>query len=246
MAMSTEELMAAVCPKIRDVGWAHYFVPETIERGAELGLDVGGFYFMGRGGVLGDVEWPVVHSVFGYFNPDTVRDAWTAGCKKVAPRDAGRAYIECCRDLGRRKLSGLSGLGAFCEAACAVNDAAEVVGLTLYAAAAAEPLAPDLPAKALQLVSLLRELRGSAHLLSVVTSRLSPKEAHFMARPEFMSMFGWPEGDVPEIGEEQREKLRRAEVLTDEIVGPAYSVLGEEGSAALLSGIETIEAALAA
>lgn len=244
--MTSSELVQAVCPKIAAHGSAHYFDPETVARGKEIGLDVFGFYLLGRGGVLGDVEWPVVHSAFGYFNPDVVRDMWNAGREKMAPRDAGRAYIECCQELGRRRLSDVDGLETFCNAAEQVNDAAEVPGLSLYAAIAAEPLATDLPARAMQLVAVLREFRGSAHLLAVVASGLRPIEAHYLQSPDFWAMFGWADADIPEVTDDHRRRLEAAEALTDRLVLPAYSVLDAEGAAALVAGMEAIAAALTA
>lgn len=245
MSMTTCELVQTVCPKIRDTGWAHYFVPDTLARGASYGLDVLGFYFLGRGGVLGDVEWQVVHSAFGYFNPDVVRDAWNAGREKVAPREAGRAFLECAQQLGRSRLALVEGLEEFCEAAEAVTAAVALPGLTLFAGISAEPLPADPPARAMQLVSVLREFRGSAHLLAVVASGLTPKEAHYLDRPSFMGLFGWPDGDVPEVGDAHRERLAASNALTDELVLPAYSVLDEAGSAALVTGIDEIDKAVA-
>lgn len=247
MAMTPRELVAAACPMIGETGWAHYFVPATLARGSDLGLDVLGFYILGRGGVLGDVEWQVVSSAFGYFNPDTIRDAWTAGREKVAPRDAGRAFLECCQELGRSKLALVDGLEEFCEAAEAVNaEAVKVPGLALHAGISAEPLPGDPPARAFQLVSVLREFRGGAHLVAVVASGLTPKEAHYMQRPDFMGLFGWPDGDVPEVADEHSRRLADSETLTDEIVLPAYSVLDDKGAEALVSGIEAISAAVKA
>jgi hypothetical protein len=43
----------------------------------------------------------------------------------VAPRDAGRAFIECSHEFGREKLAQVGGLEDFCAAAGAVNDAAQ-------------------------------------------------------------------------------------------------------------------------
>ena len=246
MAMNPQELVKAVCPKIADAGWAYYFASGTVARGKELGLDVFGFYVMGRGGVLGDVEWQVVHSAFGYFNPEVVREMWNAGREKVAPRVAGRAYIECCQNLGRARLAAIEGLDGFCRAARAVIDAADNPGLPLYAAISAEPLAEDTPARAMQLVSVLREFRGSAHLLAVVASGLSPREAHFLRHPDDMGMFGWPDGDITQVGDEHRARLQRAEALTDELVSPAYSVLDPAAASSLVEGIEAIEVALKA
>jgi|HubBroStandDraft_1064217.scaffolds.fasta_scaffold153858_2 hypothetical protein len=240
--MDARELIASVCPLVRDAGWAHFFAPATIAKGADFGLDPQTFYFMGRGGVLGDVEWQAVHSAFGYFNPVVVQAAWEAGLGKIAPRHAGRLYIDCCQELGRAKLAGTDGLEAFCEAAGAVNDAADVPGSALYAATAAEPLAEDPPARAMQLATVLREFRGGAHLVALVASGLTPLQAHYLHRPEAMPLFGWTDADVPEVGEDDHARFEASERLTDEIVLPAYSVLDDAGAAALLAGAEAIQA----
>ena len=63
--MTSEQLIAEACPKIRDYGWAYYFVSATTERGKELGLDPLQWYFLGRGGGLGDVEASVARAAFG-------------------------------------------------------------------------------------------------------------------------------------------------------------------------------------
>ena len=81
--MNPEELVAVACPKISDMGWAFYFVPDTVARGEELGLDVVSFYVLGRGGVLGDVESTVIASAFGYFNPTLVAAMWDAARKRT-------------------------------------------------------------------------------------------------------------------------------------------------------------------
>jgi len=242
--MTTDELIARACPIIRDTGWAYYFTPETGARGTELGLDLFRFYFLGRGGVLGDVEAEVVISAFGYFNPTVVRSMWDSARQVLAPRDAARAHFACCADLGRASLAGVEGLDLYCEAAGAVNDAADYVGLPLYAGFRGEPLADDLPARALQLTALLREFRGGAHLLAVRASGLDAKTAHFVTRPGDGEMFGWTEADSPTVTSAHRQAMAAAESLTDALVRPAYAVLDEAAAAALLTGVERVAAAL--
>ena len=210
-----------------------------------MGLDLFQFYCLGRGGVLGDVEPLVVSSAFGYFNPVAIEQMWNSAKQVMAPRDAARAHFRCCADLGRARLGGLPDLDAFCAAAGAVHDAADPVGLALYAGFKAEPLVNDLPGRAMQLVAVLREFRGSAHLLAVRASGLDGKTAHFIARPNDVVMFGWSEDDPPVIGPLQREAKEAAETLTDAIVRPAYAVLDEVGADALAAGIDRIAAALA-
>jgi hypothetical protein len=242
--MTPEELVALACPKIAAIGPAFYFAPGTVARGEELGLDVASFYAIGRGGVLGDVESAVVASAFGYFNPSLVATMWEAARQVVAPRVAGRAYMECCATFGRDAFTAVKDLGAFCQAAAAVNDAADPIGLALYAGIAAEPLAVDDPGRAMQLVSVLREFRGSAHLIALRASGLDAKTAHHIRRPDAGAMFGWSEDDAPTISAEDRATWAIAEQLTDRIVLPAYAVLDQDGRRALVGGLEAMESAL--
>lgn len=246
--MTTDALISQACPKIGDQGAAFYFAPPTLARGEELGLDVFSFYFLGRGGVLGDVESAVVASAFGYFNPVLVASMWDAATKVLAPRQGGREYVRCCQEFGRQRLADVRGLEAFCAAAGAINAAAAAkpAGLALYAGWAAEPLADDPPAQAMQLLADLRELRGSAHLVGVLASDLDPATAHFMKRPEMYGTFGWEDANPPEVTQVHRDRLAAAEALTDRLVTPAFSVLDQAGERSLLDGLAGIEAALAA
>jgi hypothetical protein len=243
--MTTDQLMARACPIIRDIGWAHYFSPEAEKTAADLGIDIFTLYAVGRGGVLGDVEPVVVASAFGYFNPEVVDALWTAGCKKIAPREAARAYLDCAAEVGRRLLSGIDGLDAMVRAADAVNEAADPVGLALYAGYRGELLVDDVPGRALQIVSVLRELRGSAHLIALRAKGVDARTAHFIKRPDDGVMFGWPADFVPEISDGQRAAAEAAEQLTDDLVRPAYAVLDDAGADALLRGLDDMAAALA-
>lgn len=242
--MTNEELVAAACPLIGSLGAAFYFTPETLARGKELGLDGFRFYFLGRGGVLGDVEAPVVQSAFGYFAPGVVAKIWDSAKAVVTPRQAGRAYAEASAEFGRARFAGLPGLEAFCEAAETVRDATHPAGLALFAALAAEPLADDPPARAMQLVTVLRELRGSTHLVAVVASGLSPKMAHFLRRPDDFATFGYGEDEVPTVTDDDRSDLARADALTDQLVGRSFAVLGEEGRSSLLDGLRRMSGAV--
>jgi hypothetical protein len=59
-------------------------------------------------------------------------------------------------------------------------------------------------------------------------------------------MFGWSDSDIPEVTDHHRSRLEAAEVLTDSLVLPAYSVLDAEGAEALVSGINAIADVLTA
>jgi hypothetical protein len=188
----------------------------------------------------------VVQSAFGYFEPSLVEKMWDSARAAVAPRDAARAFQECAASFGRARFAGLDGLGAYCEAADAVNRAADPIGLTLYAAWRAEPMADDAPARAMQLTNLLRELRGSAHLVAVRASGLDALTAHCVKRPEDLGMFGWSAEHAVEVSDDDRTRWEAAERLTDELLLPAYSALDDAGREALVAGLDQIEAAVAA
>lgn len=246
---STEELVRTACPQIAAIGPSFYFTEETRAAGKEHGLDGFRFYFLGRGGVLGDVEPDVVASAFGYFHPALIEKMWTTARARTSltPRDAGEIYLRCCHDFGRRHFRQIPGLDAFCAAASAVNDAAPRAGLALYSAIAAEPLADDPPARAMQLAAVLREFRGSAHLLAIMaTDGVDPVTAHGIRRPEFWTVFGHEEGRRPAGTEAQRAALGAADELTDRIVAPAFDVLDQDGRTALRGGLAAMEHALPA
>lgn len=245
--MDTNHLIAHACPTIAEVGWAYYFAPATLARGDKLGLNAFEFYILGRGGVLGDVEAPVVASAFGYFNPAGIAAIWDGSRAKLAPRVAGREYLEAAHDHGRARLGDLE-LDGFVAAATQVLDAAarHVAGLTLFAAAATEAVPSDPPAAAMHLLSTLREFRGSAHLVAVVAEGLDPRIAHFLRRPEMFEAFGWSEADQPEVNSEHADALARADARTDHLVAPAYGVLDDDGATALLEGLDAIAPRLSA
>jgi hypothetical protein len=240
--MFAQELINATSPTIGKAGSAFYFHPNTLARGKEIGLDGFRFYMLGRGGVLGDVESDVVASAFGYFHRALVARIWTTARERFPPREAARIYLQCCADRGRSALTAVGGLGEFCEAAEAIIAAVDPAGLSLYAGIAAEPRVDDLPGRALQLVAVLRELRGSTHLLAVVASGLAPAVAHAIKRPNDVKAFGWD--PAPAYTEADRAALAAAETLTDRLLLRPYGALDDAAGAAFLAGTKAIGTAL--
>lgn len=241
---TTEDLVQLACPRINTIGAAFYFAPETLAVGKELGLDEFQFYLLGRGGVLGDVEPEVITSAFGFFSPATVRALWTSARAhtELTARQVGRRYLECAGEFGRLHFSELAGLREFCAAAEQVNAATDRAGLALYTAIDAEPLADDLPARAMQLTVLLREFRGSAHVVAVrVTPGLEHSVAHGIHRPDAWTLFGYDENDRPAGTDAQRSALAAADELTDQLVSPAYAVLDDTHASALLTGLSAMQ-----
>lgn len=244
--MDNKTLLDAVSPLIGQLGSAFYFVPETMERGKELGLGGMEFYVLGRGGPMGNCDGLVASAAFGYFNPVFLTKVWSDAAAKCDPRAAGAAHLECCANLGRSKLSGVAGLDSLATALEKVNSAADPDGLALYAAIASESLATDLPGRVMQLIAVLREHRGSAHLVALRAVGMPTKLAHAGKRPDMWKMFGYPEDELPTLSDADRAKLDEAERITNAIVEPAYAVLSEAERTALVDGLKAVQVALAA
>lgn len=239
---SGRDVAKTIAGPIAAVGSSFYFRPETLEVGKQHGLDGYRYYFLGRGGSLGDVEPAVVQAAFGYFNPTLTARMWSSAKEHLAPRDAGRLYLDCAHRLGRRLFADVDGLDSFVDAAGALSGAIRPEGLPLFAALSAEPVPADLPAQAMHQAIALREARGSMHLLAVVASGLDPRIAHRISRPDDYVLFGWT--DDPDVTDEQRRSLEHAESLTNDLMGQACETLDERRRTALIDGATVLEAAL--
>lgn len=239
--MQPTEIMRAT-DAIGTIGAAFYFHPDTVARGKEAGIDGFRFYILGRGGVLGNVEPAVVHGAFGYFNPGLIAKMWTSASERVPPRDAARLYHQCAHELGRAKLADVEGLDAFVDAVSQIIGGVEGASLPLFTAMRAEPVPEDLPAAAMHEAMVLRELRGSVHLLALVTQGLDSATAHAIKRPDDVTVFGYE--TAPDITDEDRAAWQRAEELTDDLLTPAYASLNDGQVDALVHGTAAIKAAL--
>jgi hypothetical protein len=247
--MDTHQLVQAIDRPLYEVGAAWYFTPETLAVGQEFGLGGTRWYLLGRAGVLGDVEAAVVTSAFGYFNHAMIGKLWDSSRAKLGAREAGRRYLACAAEFGRRHLGGWQGadaedLAAYCDAAEAVVAAADPAGLALFAGVAAEPLPADVAGRALQLSVVLRELRGSVHLLAVVASGITPKMAHALRRPDARAWFGWDPAEEMEATDDDRRRLAAADALTDALLVPAWSVLDDAAAERFVATLQRIHAAV--
>ena len=91
---------------------------------------------------------------------------------------------------------------------------------------------------------VLRELRGSAHLVAVRAAGLTTAVAHAIKRPNDVATFGYAE--PPAVTDADRAALVRAEALTDELLVPSFAVLDDAGAAALVAGTDAMYAAITA
>ena len=242
--MNNQELLDAACPTINVFGAAYYFTPETLQAGKNINLGGMEFYVQGRAGQMGNCDPDAVSAAFGYFKPALLKSILEAARAKVEPRVAGAAHLEACAALGRAKLASLPQLEAFVAVLEKVNDAADPDSLALYAAIRTETLASDAPGRAMQLIAILREFRGSAHLVALRAVGIKSSTAHFIKRPDMWKQFGYTEDEAPEVTDVELQKMAEAEKLTDALVEPAYAVLTQDERKVLIDGLEAVKAAL--
>lgn len=202
--------------------------PDTMQKSMAAGYsDPFSAYFAGRGGVLGDATGGTVSAVFAVFEPDHARTSWEKG---VAVHDAAKScglYWGQLADFARSYLAGAEGLDRIAELGEKVIAAAPEPGLPLYAGWRGMPLADDAPARALQVMFVLRELRAAVHFNALTISGVSPVEAHLLYRgPEYAAFMGW-QPPYPDGIEDKRDRYRAVEDSTNrrmtEIIGNALT-----------------------
>jgi hypothetical protein len=217
------DTVRALAGPVGAVGGRFMLHRSTVAAGVAVGYPNGFVYYVrGRGGVLGDVDADVVAAAFGFFRPDLVRTMWEEGDRVEPARHCARRYADDCAEWGRARLAPLDGMDRLADLAERVVRAAELPGLTLFAGWRAEPLPDDAPARAYQLLHVMREWRGSIHVVAVAASGLTPVEA-VLASPggeEQATLFGWepPFPDVSDLADVRRS----AEDLTNDLQISAY------------------------
>lgn len=151
-------------------------------------------YVAGRGGVLGEATGTTVASVFAIFEPATLAGLWEQGIAVRGAAGAAAVYWDQMAEFGRKYLTGATGLARIAEVGEKVITATLGVSLPLYAGWREMPLAEDAPASALQVMHVLRELRGDVHFNALSLSGISPVEAHMQRHDaNYIRMFGWSE-----------------------------------------------------
>jgi hypothetical protein len=211
-----------------------------------MGLGGMEFYVQGRAGQMGNTEPEAVAAAFGYFKPALLKSVLDAANAKSEPRVTGAAFMNACATLSRAKLSGVANLEALVAVLDKVNNAADGDGLALYAAINSEKLADDAAGRLLQLIAILREYRGSAHLVALRAAGVNSRTAHYMKRPDMWKQFGYTEEEAPEITDAVKAARAEAENITDRIVEPAFAVLSDAERTVLVDGLHAVKAALAA
>ncbi|MEV1170324.1 hypothetical protein [Nonomuraea sp. NPDC049784] len=200
-------------------------------------------YFRGRCGVLGECDADVVNAVVVFFPPRHVEESWNGG-RKLAAQQAVELYAEVCRAWGRRKLGGYDGCARIAELLQPVVEQASPIGAPLFAGWRAVPLADDPPARAAQLMHVVRELRGGLHANAVIAAGLHPLEATLATSHDatpfgsaagemIAKFFQWPE-PYATPGPDVVARRAAVEETTDELMAPVFSVLDDSESDELI------------
>lgn len=151
-------------------------------------------YVSGRGGVLGEATGVTVSSVFAVFEPNFIRALWEEGVAVRGATGAAELYWEQVAGFARRHLADAEGMDRIAALGEKIIAAAPNAGLPLYAGWRTMPLAEDSAARALQVMFILRELRGGLHVNALTLSGIAPVEAHMLNKGhQYTTMFGWPE-----------------------------------------------------
>jgi hypothetical protein len=226
--MTVQAFARAQGKKIGPLGGAFMMNPTTGAAGQTAGLDFMGYYALGRGGVLGDVDGQTVADAFFFFDPDLVRSTWDGAKANHDPRAIATHYLETCATWGRNTLAGIDGLDDFSKLAERVASSHEPTpSAALFAGWRDMPLPDDAPGRvAIQCALVLRELRGGAHVDAVKQVGLSPSDAVATNSPGMFPIFGWT-GDLPDV-EPFRAKAEQAETITDDTVAPAFATLSDD------------------
>ncbi|MGH8999032.1 MAG: SCO6745 family protein [Acidimicrobiia bacterium] len=235
-----DAVRAAAAP-IGAIGANFMLHPETFARSESHGYPhpFAG-YFAGRGGVLGDVDSSVIAAVFTVFEPGVVKMFWEQGQPVHGAAEGARLYYDQMAQWARDHLAGASGLDRLVELGERVIDAAPVGGLPLFAGWKVMPRASDVPARAMQVLFVLRELRGSVHLGALAASGLGPVEAHLLNKgPEYAQQFGFSE-PFPEYNHlkglreqvEETTNLRMAEIVARALTPAEASELADLAASA--------------
>ena len=217
--------VAAKAP-VGDLGGNWMTGPEEEAATAAAGLDGWQLYFLGRHGVLGDVDPDVVTAAAFFFPADVVRAEWLAARRVMTPADALRSYLALCHDWGRRNLAGFVDADRLSDLGQRVVDTADVAGLPLFAGWRGLPAPVEAPQRLAHVMQLMREHRGACHGVAVVACGQQPLMAVLANQGGQTNAreYGWlpPYPDVTDADRRLREKV---ETLTDDLVAPAYQGL---------------------
>lgn len=225
MDAAMDDFLEAVKDAIYDAGGGFMSARATYVGGKELGLRGFDYYFIARGGVLGDVDPAVISATMVFFPRAFVDQHWAAGRAVLTPPAGAAHFAEACYAYGRQHFSSFQGAERLAGLAEKVADAVDPAGMPLFAGWCAMPRAADAPARLAMALDVLREHRGGAHNIAVLAAGLTPVEAIVGSRFGAINarFFGWPE-PYPDAAP-TADRRAQAEKTTNAMIAPAYAAL---------------------
>ena len=195
-------------------------------------------YVAGRAGVLGEATGATVAAVFAVFEPHSLAAMWDDGVAVRGAAGAAQVYWEQTAGFARKHLSGAAGLDRIAALGEKVIAETPIAGLPLFAGWRAMPLAEDAPARALQVMFVLRELRAGVHFNMLTVSGITPVEAHMLnGGPQYASMFGWPEPFAD--GADKKDRYLQIEQTTNRRMAELLAAALDAVEAAELARLST-------
>ncbi|BBZ01910.1 hypothetical protein MCHIJ_13470 [Mycolicibacterium chitae] len=193
-------------------------------------------YVAGRAGVLGEASGATVGAVLAVFEPATIAALWDEGIAVRGALGASQQYWEQTAEFGRKYLNGAQGLDRIAALGEKVIARAATAGTPMFAGWRAMPLADDAPARALQVMLVLRELRAEVHFNLLTVSGIAPVEAHMLHRGvEYTKMFGWPEPLAD--GADKKERYAEVEQATNRRMAEIFADALDPAEADELAGL---------
>jgi hypothetical protein len=238
-------LVRSTSTPIHDLGTAIYLSPDVMGWAGEWGWsNPFAFYFAGRGAMLGDVNDKVVHSAFGWFEPGAVKAMYDEGIAVAGAAAVAARMTEAHALWGRKHLANVEGLDDFVAVAEELVDGLEGSGMPLFVGWRAAPRADDAAGRTAQLLQILREWRGGAHLVATTAVGLSPLEAILTNEGAGQAkFFGWAE-PFPDV-EAITHKHAEAEEMTDQLMAAgAARAMATTRYPAFETGVATLRAAM--
>lgn len=221
--MTPEEAARASDRAVADIAGKFMLDATTYMRGAELGCPGASFYFLGRGGALGDVSPEVVSATFVFFNPETVRQAWSDAAAGPSPSQAALEFAACGHAWAEAHMPEDVDMARLAELCGAIACDANPAGAPVFAGWRSLPEPASAKALALHRLNALRELRAALHGAAVLSVGLDPATAVAIKSSFMLPIFGWT--DPPEVTGEAEALWQAAEDTTNRMMARHLGIL---------------------
>ncbi len=243
VSLTVREVAVAAKGPIGSLGGAWMTGQEEEAATEAAGLEGWQLYFLGRHGVLGDVDADVVLAAAYVFPADHLRREWEAARQKMTAAEGLDKYLALCHAWGEDHLADFPGAARLADLGQAVIDASDVVSLPLFAGWRAVPVPSSAGARCAHVCQVLREHRGACHGVALAALQLDPLLAILtnLGGEANAIDYGW-QPPFPAPTDDDRALRDRAEVLTDDLVAPAYSALGSPERSEVLELLQAAQA----